>query len=124
VNEIEHRDETPDTRLAVYGSLRPGRVNHHQISALTGSWTRGTVRGKLSSSGSGAAAGFSGLILDPLGPPVDVDLFESTELPQHWARLDEFEGSGYKRVIAAVNTERGERRAWIYMLAEQPCSLD
>ena len=119
MNEIEHRDEAPDTRLAVYGSLRPGRVNHHQVSALTGSWTRGTVRGKLFSSGSRAAVGFPGLILDPLGPAVDVDLFESVELPLHWARLDEFEGTGYKRVIATVNTERGEKRAWIYVLAEQ-----
>ena len=63
--------------------------------------------------------GFPGLILDPLGPSVDVDLFESTDLPEHWARLDEFEGSGYRRVITTVNTEKGERSAWIYVLAEK-----
>jgi len=66
----------PDTRLAIYGTLAPGRVNHHQISALTGKWQRGTVKGKLMSSGWGAAVGFPGLILDPLGPSVDVHLFE------------------------------------------------
>jgi len=110
----------PDTRLAVYGTLRPGRVNHHQISALAGSWQRGTVKGKLFSSGWGAALGFPGLILDPLGPAVDVDLFESMDLAEHWARLDEFEGSGYRRVVATVNTEEGERNAWIYVLAEEP----
>jgi len=56
--------------------LAPGRVNHHQISALTGKWKCGTVKGKLMSTGWGAAVGFPGLILDPLGPSVDVHLFE------------------------------------------------
>jgi gamma-glutamylcyclotransferase (GGCT)/AIG2-like uncharacterized protein YtfP len=110
----------PDTRLAVYGTLAPGQVNHHQISALTGQWRRGTVKGNLFSSGWGAALGFPGLILDPLGPAVDVHLFEPADLPQHWARLDEFEGSGYRRVVTTVNTEEGERSAWIYVLAEEP----
>jgi gamma-glutamylcyclotransferase (GGCT)/AIG2-like uncharacterized protein YtfP len=120
VDEIADVTESPDTRLAVYGTLAPGRVNYHQISGLAGSWQRGTVKGKLFSSGWGAALGFPGLILDPLGPSVDVDLFESMDLPEHWARLDEFEGSGYRRVVATVNTGEGERNAWIYVLAEDP----
>jgi hypothetical protein len=53
------------------------------------------VKGKLFSSGWGAALGFPGLILNPRGPSVDVDPFESTDIPEHWARLYEFEGSGY-----------------------------
>ena len=119
MDEIADFSGAPDTRLAVYGTLAPGRVNHGQISALKGTWRRGTVKGKLISSGWGAAIGFPGLILDPLGPAVDVDLFESPELPEHWARLDEFEGSGYQRVVTTVNAEEGERCAWIYVLAEQ-----
>jgi gamma-glutamylcyclotransferase (GGCT)/AIG2-like uncharacterized protein YtfP len=119
VNEIADLSDAPDTRLAVYGTLAPGRVNYHQISALAGTWQRGTVKGKLFSSGWGAALGFPGLILDPFGPSVDVDLFESTDLPQHWVRLDEFEGSGYRRVVAMVDTGEGERNAWIYVLAEE-----
>ena len=71
------------------------------------------------SSGWGAALGFPVLILDPVGTSVDVDLFESMDLPEHWARLDEFEGSSYRRVVATVNTEEGERAAWIYVLAEE-----
>ena len=46
-----------------------------------------------------------------------LELFESDDLPEHWARLDEFEGSGYQRVVTRVNTEEGERSAWIYVLA-------
>jgi gamma-glutamylcyclotransferase (GGCT)/AIG2-like uncharacterized protein YtfP len=118
VDETADLIEAPDTRLAIYGTLAPGRVNHHQISGLAGSWKRGTLKGKLYSSGWGAALGFPGLILDPLGPSVDVDLFESAELPEHWARLDEFEGSGYRRVVITVNTEEGERSAWISVLAD------
>lgn len=120
VRKADDLEQAPDTRLAIYGSLAPGRVNHHQISGLAGTWLRGTVRGKLFSSAWGAALGFPGLILDPLGPSIDVYLFESLDLPQHWARLDEFEGTGYRRVVTTVNTEEGERSAWIYELAETP----
>lgn len=120
VDETADLSEAPDTRLAVYGTLAPGRVNHHQLSMLDGSWRRGTVKGKLFPSGWGAALGFPGLILDPIGPLVGVDLFESRDLPEHWARLDEFEGSGYRRVVATVNTGEGARTAWIYVLAETP----
>ena len=119
VDQIADLSGAADTRLAIYGTLAPGRVNHHQISALAGKWRRGTVKGKLFSSGWGAAHGFPGLILDPLGPSVDVHLFESPELPEHWARLDEFEGPGYRRVLTTVSTEEGEQSAWIYVLAEE-----
>jgi gamma-glutamylcyclotransferase (GGCT)/AIG2-like uncharacterized protein YtfP len=119
VDEITELNSAPDIRLATYGTLAPGRVNHHQISALAGNWQRGTVKGKLFASGWGAALGFPGLILDPHGPSVDVDLFESMDLPDHWARLDEFEGTGYRRVVTTVDTREGERSAWIYVLAEE-----
>jgi gamma-glutamylcyclotransferase (GGCT)/AIG2-like uncharacterized protein YtfP len=59
-------------------------------------------------------------MLDPLGPVVEVYIFESAELPARWDRLDEFEGTGYKRAVATVTTEAGERKAWIYILAEEP----
>ena len=116
VDEIADSNKATDMRLAIYGTLAPGRVNHDQISALAGNWKRGIVKGRLFSSGWGAALGFPGLILDPLGPSVDVDLFESTDLPEHWTRLDDFEGSGYRRVVTSVNTAEGERSAWIYVL--------
>ena len=113
----ETASDAPDTRLAVYGTLAPGRVNYHQISALAGTWQRGTVKGKLLSSGWGSGFGFPALILNPSGPIVEVDLFESADLPEHWARLDEFEGSGYRRVVTTVTTQEGECSAWIYVVA-------
>jgi gamma-glutamylcyclotransferase (GGCT)/AIG2-like uncharacterized protein YtfP len=107
----------PDTRLATYGSLRPGRVNHHQLATLTGRWRRGTVRGRLDPAGWGARLGYPGLVLDPAGPAVEVDLFESPDLPDHWSRLDEFEGPDYRRAVTQVHTPDGELDAWIYVIA-------
>ncbi len=114
---MSNRMEAPNTRLATYGSLAPGRVNHHQLATLRGEWSRGTVRGKLLDEGWGSALGFPGLVLDPAGTPIDVSLFESEDLPQHWARLDQFEGPGYRRAVARVSTAAGEVDAWIYVLA-------
>ena len=113
----ECRDRAADTRFATYGTLAPGRVNHHQLAGLKGRWQQGTVRGRLVDAGWAAALGHPGLVLDPLGPVVEVYLFESAELPDHWPRLDEFEGTGYRRVVTQVHTADGELDAWIYVTA-------
>lgn len=112
-------DSRPDTRLASYGSLAPGRVNHDQVSMLSGHWQKGTVKGNLVQMGWGTALGFPGLMLDSQGPDVEVFVFESLELPGHWARLDEFEGSGYRRVVTQVTTPNGELNAYIYVVREE-----
>ena len=106
-----------ETRLAVYGTLAPGRANHHQLAGLRGRWRKGTVRGRRFESGWGAALGYPGLILDEQGDAVEVQLFEAPDLPAHWQRLDEFEGSGYQRVTVAVALADGTLPASIYVLA-------
>ena len=106
-----------NTRLAAYGTLAPGRSNHHQLAGLEGRWRNGTVRGRLFESGWGAALGYPGLILDEHGDTVEVQLFESADLPARWQRLDEFEGSGYQRVTVAVALAEETRPASIYVLA-------
>jgi gamma-glutamylcyclotransferase (GGCT)/AIG2-like uncharacterized protein YtfP len=110
------RDEAP-TRLATYGSLAPGRVNHGELAGLDGTWTAGTVRGRLAPEGWGAALGFPGLVLDPEGEDVAVFVFSSPDLPRRWPRLDAFEGDGYRRVVAEVRTPDGPLDACIYVLA-------
>jgi gamma-glutamylcyclotransferase (GGCT)/AIG2-like uncharacterized protein YtfP len=107
-----------ETRLAVYGSLAPGRANHRQLAGLSGEWRRGSVRGRRLGQGWGAALGFPGLILDPEGDEVAVQLFESVDLPEHWARLDAFEGDSYRRVVTQVRIGDGEVDACIYVLAD------
>ncbi len=81
-------------RLAVYGSLAACRPNHHQMRGLSGRWIEGTVRAELLREGWGAELGYPGLVLDPDGPTVGVQPFDSPDLADHWTRLDEFEGIG------------------------------
>ncbi len=104
-------------RLAVYGTLRPGRANHHHVSQIPGRWLTGVVRGHLVQAGWGAGMGFPGITLDPTAPQVAVDIVESAELHEHWQRLDAFEGPGYVRTRVAVSTHEGAMQAWIYALA-------
>jgi gamma-glutamylcyclotransferase (GGCT)/AIG2-like uncharacterized protein YtfP len=106
-----------DTRLAVYGTLAPGQPNHHQLASLDGRWRRGTVRGWLNATGWAAPLGYPALVLDAMGPLVDVQLFESLDLPRHWARLDDFEGDEYRRVVTEVSTADGDVPACIYVVA-------
>jgi gamma-glutamylcyclotransferase (GGCT)/AIG2-like uncharacterized protein YtfP len=108
-------------RLAVYGSLAPGKSNHYMLAGYPGTWTRGRVRGDLVNAGWGAAGGFPGLIPRPGAPWVPVQVFESDELPSAWAALDEFEGSEYRRVMVDVFSEDSDRaplfQANIYAIA-------
>lgn len=106
-----------DSRLATYGSLSPGEVNHGQVSSLNGRWLKGTVRGTLMNAGWGSSMGFPGLILDNAGPRVNVHVLESLELPQCWSRLDEFEGPEYRRVTTQVETGEGVLEANIYVVS-------
>lgn len=105
-------------RLATYGTLAPGRVNHHHLADLTGRWFSGHVHGRLVDGGWGSALGFPALIPDPDGAVVPVDVLESAELPTHWARLDEFEGEAYHRAPITVHTDDGEVLAEIYLYGE------
>jgi len=107
-----------DHRLATYGTLAPGRANHRRLSDLRGEWTAGTVRGALIDKGWGVALGYKALTLDPEGERIEVHLFSSADLPEHWARLDEFEGGEYRRAPVRVETDGGLIDAWIYVAAD------
>ncbi len=76
------------------------------------------MRGRLVEEGWGATLGFPALTLDPEAAVVAVQLFESAALPQHWRRLDAFEGDGYRRVATQVQLADGEVAAWIYVAAD------
>jgi gamma-glutamylcyclotransferase (GGCT)/AIG2-like uncharacterized protein YtfP len=107
-----------DHRLATYGTLAPGRPNHHQLSHLEGDWRAGTVKGHLVQKGWGAALGYPALVLANDGADIEVHLFVSPDLPTHWERLDAFEGSEYRRTQVRVETAEGFLDAWIYIDAD------
>lgn len=104
-----------DHCLATYGSLAPGRPNHHRLAGLSGEWTVGTVRGKLVRRGWGAALGYPALIPAEDGGDVEVHLFVSPELPDHWPALDAFEGVDYRRGRMKVQVGQGWIEAWMYL---------
>jgi gamma-glutamylcyclotransferase (GGCT)/AIG2-like uncharacterized protein YtfP len=91
-------------QLAVYGTLAPGRSNHHQVAALTGRWIPDcTVSGEPIAAGWAADLGFPALRWSVRGAPVAAWLFVSADLPAHWARLDAFEGEEYLRILVPVH---------------------
>ena len=92
-----------ETRLATYGTLAPGQVNHGVVSMLDGEWLKGRVRGNLHEAGWGAAQGCPGMTPDPEGEWIDVAILVSADLPGHWDRLDAFEGAEYRRI--AIDAE-------------------
>lgn len=104
--------------LFVYGTLAPGEPNEHVLKPINGTWQKGIVKGELYESGWGAAMGFPGIVLDPVGSDVSGQLFSSAELDAHWPRLDAFEGDGYQRVITTVWLANGDKvDAYIYELS-------
>ena len=103
-------------RLATYGTLAPGEVNEGQLSDLSGEWTTGFVKGKLINEGWGAAHGCPGMIAVRNGDLIKVHIFQSLDLPEHWDRLDAFEGDGYRRIPIMVTRDQGDVEAYIYEL--------
>jgi gamma-glutamylcyclotransferase (GGCT)/AIG2-like uncharacterized protein YtfP len=114
----------PEMRLATYGTLAPGRQNHGQLSDLPGRWLVGHVRGSLIEAGWGAKLGYPGMILEPDGAPIEVFVFESRALVDHWHRLDAFEGPGYRRTTVDVSTDEGVLTASIYVLLDPTIRRD
>ena len=106
-----------DARLFVYGTLAPGRPNEHVLADIQGKWEPATIMCTLVPDGWGAAAGYPGIILNEHGDEVEGLLFSSEKLDEHWARLDEFEGEGYERVLTSVKRRDGTAvEAYVYRL--------
>ena len=117
--QVDQLLDFPSHRLAVYGSLAPGAENQWVLSELHGVWTKGTVKGHRDAAGWGQTLGFPGLIWDPKSDEVAVDLFHSPELPQHWHRIDEFEGADYQRILVPVQQGTQVVVANIYALGRR-----
>ncbi len=113
---------TPSRHLIVYGSLAPGGPNHGIVSELEGEWIGGWVTGELLERGWGAAMGYPALKWCPRGSDIEAHLLVSPELPNHWPRLDDFEGLEYQRILAPFWSAGGRVR--VGNLYAMECELD
>ena len=92
-------------RLAVYGTLAPGRPNEQVLADVRGEWSKGWVEGDFVDHSWGASESYPAMRPREGGSRIDVDLFESAELPRLREQLDDFEGDGYERVPIPVHRE-------------------
>ncbi|MCO7223527.1 gamma-glutamylcyclotransferase [Pleionea sp. CnH1-48] len=105
-------------RLFVYGTLAPGRVNHHVLANVPGNWESASLKGHLFYEGWGADMGCPGIVPSETGESVEGYVLSSDCLEEYWDRLDEFEGSGYQRELAKVKLANGEFvEAFVYALS-------
>ncbi|MFW9992900.1 MAG: gamma-glutamylcyclotransferase family protein [Candidatus Odinarchaeota archaeon] len=65
------------------------------------------IHGKLYESGWRSDIGFPRIVWKPSGSKVNVYLFVSDHLPEHWQRLDNFEGEEYRRSLVPVHGDKG-----------------
>jgi gamma-glutamylcyclotransferase (GGCT)/AIG2-like uncharacterized protein YtfP len=120
--------EFPRTRLAAYGTLRPGESNHAMLADLGGAWVDGTVQGvRFMANGYPAFRSSAPLYeAGQAGPDPDqvpVSVLTSAALPSDWPRLDEFEGRDYRRILAPVRLLDGVYRvAYLYEYIGSPAS--
>lgn len=99
---VLEREFKTSERLAVYGSLAPGKQNHNVIAPLGGEWTDGFVEGNLFQTGWGAPLGYWAFKPRSGAEIVAVKVLTSPKLPDAWPMLDEFEGREYRRVLVLV----------------------
>ena len=103
-------------RLFVYGSLAPGRTNEHVLAHVEGTWEPATVRGNLVEKGWGTGLGFPALAPAEDAPEVSGLVLTSPDLDGYWARLDEFEGAEYQRVVVTATLADGHAvSAYVYV---------
>ena len=107
--------------LIVYGSLAPGGLNHALLAELGGEWKEGWVTGDLLDRGWSAAMGYPALRWCPEGREIEAHLLISPELPKHWARLDDFEGLEYHRILVPFWTADGQ--VWVGNVYAMECEL-
>ena len=102
--------------LAVYGSLKPGKENHHLISDIAGHWDTGYVHGTYIDGGWARHLGYPSMLWQPEGDQIPVSVLVSENLSNHWERLDRFEGADYQRILIPV-FKQGEVK-WVANIYE------
>ena len=100
----------PEECLIIYGTLGPNKPNHSKIEHIKGRWEKAILKGKLANKGWGAELGYYGFIHTSIAEQneIEANVLFSDELVANWQLLDEFEGDGYKRILAKYELKNGE----------------
>jgi gamma-glutamylcyclotransferase (GGCT)/AIG2-like uncharacterized protein YtfP len=102
--------DCPKTRLAAYGTLRPGESNASVLADVPGVWLEGTVQGVRYE-----AHGYPAFTWQLGEDTVPVSVLTSAALPAHWSRLDAFEGRSYSRILVPIRLPNGHNLvAYLY----------
>ena len=101
---------TPERSFIVYGTLAPDAPNHSVVEHIKGNWQCGVVKGTLENKGWGADMGYYGFRQTDIEDQkqIKVLVLVSDELVANWKMLDDFEGSGYKRILAKYELANGQ----------------
>jgi gamma-glutamylcyclotransferase (GGCT)/AIG2-like uncharacterized protein YtfP len=96
--------DSPERRLAVYGSLRSDGENHQMIDDLGALVAAGHLRGTLAH-----IHGYPVITWDNSGSDVPFEIYESGLLtPRRWAELDAWEGINYRRIAVPIRLASSE----------------
>ena len=103
------KNYSPEKSLIVYGTLAPNAPNHSVIEHIKGNWDKGLVRGSLEQKGWGADLGYYAFKHTSYEEEQEIKVFVllSDELVANWQLLDDFEGNGYKRILAKYELKNG-----------------
>ncbi len=112
----------PQQHLVVYGTLAPGRSNHHIVAHIKGEWRPAIIKGKVEFRDTGPTKGYPAFSHIVSGPAATIEsfVFSSSELVNYWPMLDAFEGEGYRRVLTRYELKDGGfGYGYIYALHEE-----
>ena len=105
--------------LFVYGTLMPNAPHERVLQKIYGNFIKASIKGFLKDEGWSASMGYHGIKIDPKGDTIHGYIFYSTNLINHWKRLDEFEGKEFKRVTTIVERyDEIEEESYVYVLKD------
>ena len=113
---------SPHKSLVIYGSLAPGAPNYSVVEHIKGNWEKGIIRGNLEMKGWGADLGYYGFrhTSEENQQVIKVFVLFSDQLVANWKMLDDFEGYGYRRILAKYELENGQTGiGYIYAINEE-----
>lgn len=104
-----------ESRLLVYGRMRPGGPDEHHLTPLDGAWREASFPGYIQNESACTLDVCPGLAWTPTGTWNEGFIFETERLKDHWSVLDAKEGEDFSRLLTPLRTDAGDLVANIYV---------